>query len=136
MKTYHFISIFLLIGINDLAAKNNTHLPDLGTSTSFSTNTNTSLVLNSTSNSTTSYTTQTVTYCTPTYTIGCIEGDAIKLFRLKGETSVLNQNSGLTCTSSFSDFTTSTPIIDLARGKSYWGKMSVGYVGNMDTKLS
>jgi GEVED domain len=125
MKTCYFIAIFLLLGINDSIAKGNIHSPHVPFSNSSVTDS--SFIVQ---NSTTSFTNQVATYCTPTNTIGCVEGDAIKLFRLKGETSVLNNNSGVTCTSSFSDFTTSTPIINLAKGKSYWGKMSVGYVSN------
>lgn len=79
---------------------------------------------------TTSFTPQTQTNCVPIYGVGCTDEDVIKLFRLKGETTVLNKNTGLTCTSSYSDFTTGTTIIDLAKGKSYWGKMSVGYDGD------
>lgn len=79
---------------------------------------------------TTSFTPQTSTNCSPLYSNGCTYNDVVKLFRLKGETTILNNNTGLTCTNAFSDFTTGTTIIDLAKGKSYWGKMSVGYDGD------
>lgn len=130
MKTSYTFILFLLILTNDLTAKEYKPASFLGNKYSNSSLIDSSLQRNSEQHLTLSSTAQVATYCTPIYSTGCAEGDAIKLFRLKGETSVLNSNTGITCTSSFSDFTTSSPIINLARGKSYWGKMSVGYTNN------
>jgi hypothetical protein len=75
--------------------------------------------------------------CVPFYgtTAGqnCSGGDVISLFRLKGESSELNINTGTACNSpiGYIDSTDHAVIINLARGKSYWGQVKCGF--NLNT---
>jgi GEVED domain/Secretion system C-terminal sorting domain len=77
------------------------------------------------------------TNCVPLYGTGtgqnCSGGDLISLFRLKGESSELNINTGTACNSpiGYIDSTDHAVIIDLARGKSYWGQVKCGF--NLNT---
>lgn len=70
--------------------------------------------------------------CVPLSTNGCTDDDAITLFRLKGEGGgELNINTGLTCTANaYVDTTDHATVIDLARGKSYWGQAQSGTTGD------
>lgn len=74
--------------------------------------------------------------CTPIYGTGasqnCSGGDVISLFRLKGESSELNINTGLSCNSptAYVDSTDHPIVIDLTRGKSYWGQVQCGFSSN------
>lgn len=85
----------------------------------------------------TSFTTQsTPPNCVPQYGTGagenCSGGDLISLFRLKGETTELNINSGTTCSNlGYVDSTDHPVIIDMARGKSYWGQVLCGFNSNV-----
>jgi hypothetical protein len=80
------------------------------------------------SNSVTSFTTSAEpANCIPLTSSGCSLSDRIDLFRLKGESSELLINTGTTCASGAYTDTTDHPIvIDLARGKTYWGQMKAG----------
>jgi GEVED domain/Secretion system C-terminal sorting domain len=87
---------------------------------------------------TTSFTVQSAPpNCVPFYGTGagqnCSGGDLISLFRLKGESSELNINTGTACNSpiGYIDSTDHAVIIDLARGKSYWGQVKCGF--NLNT---
>jgi GEVED domain/Secretion system C-terminal sorting domain len=77
------------------------------------------------------------TNCVPLYGTGtgqnCSGGDLISLFRLKGESSELNINTGTACNSpiGYIDSTDHAVIINLARGKSYWGQVKCGF--NLNT---
>ncbi|MFZ4058226.1 MAG: GEVED domain-containing protein, partial [Ferruginibacter sp.] len=84
------------------------------------------------STSVTSFTAQSIPPdCVPLTTSGCTLSDRLELFRLKGETSELNINTGTTCSATaYTDSTDHAVIIDLARGKSYWGQMKAGATGD------
>lgn len=75
--------------------------------------------------------------CVPAYGSGagqnCSGGDLISLFRLKGETTELNINTGTACNSpiGYVDSTDHPVIIDMARGKSYWGQALCGFSSNV-----
>ncbi len=81
---------------------------------------------------TTSFTVQsTPPNCIPLTTTGCASSDRITLFRLKGEASELNINTGSACnTAAYVDTTDHPVVIDLARGKSYWGQAQAGTTGD------
>jgi GEVED domain/Secretion system C-terminal sorting domain/Fibronectin type III domain len=69
--------------------------------------------------------------CVPFTTTGCGSSDRIDLFRLKGESSELNINTGTTCpANAYTDTTDHAVVIDLARGKSYWGQVTAGTSGD------
>ncbi len=69
--------------------------------------------------------------CVPTTTTGCGSSDRISLFRLKGESSELLINSGAACNATAYVDTTDHPVvIDLARGKTYWGQTLAGTTGD------
>ena len=83
---------------------------------------------------TTSFTTENPTNCTPLYTTGCTSSDVISLFRIKGEITELNINTGAACNSSaYVDSTDHTVTIQMARGKSYWGQALCGFSDNYIT---
>ncbi|MEI2739664.1 MAG: GEVED domain-containing protein [Chitinophagaceae bacterium] len=83
---------------------------------------------------TTSFTTENPTNCTPLYTTGCTSSDVISLFRIKGESSELNINTGTACNSSaYVDSTDHSVTIQMARGKSYWGQALCGFSDNYIT---
>jgi hypothetical protein len=86
----------------------------------------------------TSFTIQTTPpNCAPFYGTGssenCSGGDQITLFRLKGESSQLNINTGSACNSpsAYIDSTDHPVIISMARGKSYWGQVQCGFSSNV-----
>ncbi|MFZ1527173.1 MAG: GEVED domain-containing protein [Ferruginibacter sp.] len=88
----------------------------------------------------TSFTTlNTPANCVPLYGAeageNCSGGDYISLFRLKGETTQLNINTGSGCNSptAYVDSTDHPVIIDLARGKSYWGQALCGFADDAIT---
>jgi GEVED domain/Secretion system C-terminal sorting domain len=90
------------------------------------------------STNTTSFTAQSVPpNCVPFYGTGatenCAGGDRITLFRLKGESSELNINTGSACNSpaAYVDSTDHPVIITMARGKSYWGQVQCGFGSNV-----
>jgi hypothetical protein len=69
--------------------------------------------------------------CIPLTSSGCSLSDRISLFRLKGETSTLLINTGSACSSNAYVDTTDHPVvIDLARGKTYWGQTQAGTTGD------
>jgi hypothetical protein len=76
----------------------------------------------------TSFTTGTApSNCIPITSSGCSLADRLELFRLKGETSELNINTGTTCNSNaYTDTTDHPVVIDVARGKTYWGQAKAG----------
>ncbi len=85
----------------------------------------------------TSFTTQAAPpNCVPFYGTGanqnCEGGDRITLFRLKGESSELNINTGSDCNSpvAYVDSTDHPVVITMARGKSYWGQVQCGFSSN------
>ena len=84
---------------------------------------------------TTSFTVQSApAICTPLTTSGCTLSDRIDIFRLKGESSQININTGTTCFSnSYVDSTDYSTVIDLARGKTYWGQIKAGTTGDYVT---
>jgi hypothetical protein len=74
--------------------------------------------------------------CVPSYTTGCSLGDKINLFRIKGESGAeININTTLIAcnTPSYVDTTDHTTIINLTRGKSYWGQVQCGFEKNYIT---
>ena len=86
----------------------------------------------------TSFTTQSAPpNCVPFYGGGasenCAGGDLITLFRLKGESSELNINTGTACNSptAYVDSTDHPVVISMARGKSYWGQVQCGFASNV-----
>lgn len=92
------------------------------------------------SSSTTSFTIETApANCVPlTGTAAgqnCSGGDVISLFRIKGESSELNINTGTACNSpsGYTDSTDHPVTINLARGKSYWGQIQCGYANDYIT---
>jgi GEVED domain/Secretion system C-terminal sorting domain len=83
---------------------------------------------------TTSFTVQSaLPNCLPIYGTGagqnCSGGDLISLFRLKGESSELNINTGTVCNnpSGYVDSTDHPVIISMVPGKSYWGQVQCGF---------
>lgn len=84
---------------------------------------------------TTSFTVQSApAICTPLTTSGCTVSDRIDIFRLKGESSQIDINTGITCSSnSYVDSTDYATVIDLARGKTYWGQIKAGTTGDYVT---
>jgi hypothetical protein len=74
--------------------------------------------------------------CVPFYGTGanqnCSGGDLISLFRLKGESSELNINTGTACNSpvSYIDSTDHPVVISMVPGKSYWGQVKCGFASN------
>jgi hypothetical protein len=71
------------------------------------------------------------TNCLPGVVTGCAFADRIDLFRLKGETGELNISTTSICpTNAYLDTTDHATIIDLARGKSYWGQAKAGTTGD------
>jgi hypothetical protein len=82
---------------------------------------------------TTSFTTSgPATNCLPGIIEGCSFADRIDLFRLKGENDVvLNIATTSQCNAdSYIDTTDHPTIIDLARGKTYWGQARAGTGGD------
>ena len=72
--------------------------------------------------------------CVPLYTDGCTDGDVISSFRLKGESTQLISITGTTCTpNAYVDSTDHPTLVDLARGKSYWGQIQCGFANNYIT---
>jgi hypothetical protein len=84
------------------------------------------------SGNTTSFTAQSApANCVPLTGSGCTLGDRQDLFRIKGESSELNINTGTACVSgSYTDSTDHPVIIDMARGKTYWGQAKAGTTGD------
>jgi hypothetical protein len=83
--------------------------------------------------STTSFTTELApNNCVPLYSTGCTGGDKIDLLRLKGESTELYINTAaVACaTPAYIDSTDHPTIIDLSRGKSYWGQAQCGFSNN------
>jgi hypothetical protein len=69
--------------------------------------------------------------CIPITGSGCTLSDRINLFRLKGETTELNINTGTACSANgYVDSTDHPVVIDLARSKSYWGQVIAGTAGD------
>lgn len=81
---------------------------------------------------TTSFTVQSApTNCVPLTSSGCSLSDRIDIFRLKGESSEININTGTTCfAGSYVDSTDYATVIDMARGKTYWGQIKAGTTGD------
>ncbi len=84
------------------------------------------------SSNTTSFTAQSApANCVPSTTTGCAFSDRQDLFRIKGETTELNINTGTACsTNAYIDSTDHPVIITMARGKSYWGQAKAGTTGD------
>lgn len=69
--------------------------------------------------------------CVPLTSSGCGLSDRLEIFRLKGEASELNISTGTFCSSTaYTDTTDHPVVIDLARGKSYWGQTKAGTTGD------
>lgn len=72
--------------------------------------------------------------CVPIYTDGCADGDVITTFRLKGENAQLVSITGTACSANaYVDSTDHPTLIDLSRGKSYWGQIQCGFASNFVT---
>ena len=84
------------------------------------------------STNTTSFTTISApANCVPITTNGCSLSDRIDLFRLKGEVAELNINTGTLCSpTGYTDTTDHPFVVNLARGKSYWGQLKAGTTGD------
>lgn len=69
--------------------------------------------------------------CVPLTSSGCNLSDRLEIFRLKGETSELNISTGTFCSpTAYTDSTDHPVVIDLARGKTYWGQTKAGTTGD------